>query len=68
MTATTENKNESATLLVLGHAEVHETHEHIIAGWGSCKKCNCGGFVKNDPPNGRCEHCNHSFTAHEGWG
>jgi len=38
-----------------------------IAGHGACKKCDCGGFVKNDPPNGRCAWCNHSFHAHEGF-
>jgi len=38
----------------------------IIAGHGACEKCDCGGFVPNDPPDGRCEWCNHSFHVHEG--
>lgn len=41
--------------------------DDIIAGHGACKKCGCGGFVKNDPANGRCAYCNHSFHVHEGW-
>ncbi len=33
-------------------------------GYGSCKSCNCKGWVPNHPKNDYCKNCGHHWSQH----
>jgi len=36
--------------------------EEVVAGWGSCKSCDCSGYVSSG--DGKTCNCGHHFSRH----
>ena len=54
---TTVTKNRSLVLLAVRRRTPK-------AGWGSCKSCNCSGFVDAGPGKSSCASCKHHYSQH----
>lgn len=51
-------------LVIKGNSILHSLESIPLAGYGSCRACDCKGWIPNDPKNNYCKNCGHHYDRH----
>lgn len=50
--------------VIKGNSILQTLKKTPLAGYGSCRACDCKGWIPNQPKNNYCKNCGHHYDRH----
>jgi hypothetical protein len=62
--STKQNVNQEKLAMKGNHIIRHDIKKATVAGYGSCRACDCKGYISKHNGSHECKTCNHHYDRH----